>query len=261
MNKSKTLTHIPLGKLIKNPPKNVEFNLSKSANKFMNKCFLGSNDLRADDYIHYKGGVPQVVNDWGNTFDINLGIPENVDYALATILSIKMEWIKKLSETSLEIGEKRYKSAMHNNALETNIPSLYKIPVIEDGLEFFVSTQKLNLEDVNKEIKTKQEINLTTPLVKLKSTEDFSDKFEGTTAIVDGKLHQCNSVKVITEFDLNLDGAEVKQAAVVCLIVGSCASSPAMKKHIVIDRPFYVYTKVNNRLSFSSFVNIDSFIS
>jgi hypothetical protein len=261
MNKSKILTHIPLGKLLENPPNNVEFSLSKSAQKFMNKCFIGSKDLSADEYIHYKDGKPQVVNDWGDTFGLNLGIPDNIDYALATILNVKMKWIKKLNETSLEIGKKKYKSVMHNNALETSIPSLYKIPVVEKGLEFFVSTQKLELGSVNKEIKIKKEINLTTPLVKLRATEDLSSKFDGTTAIVDGQLHQCNSVKVITEFDLTLDGAEVKQAAIVNLIVGSCASLPVIKKHIIIDKPFYVYTKINNRLSFASFIDIDSFIS
>jgi hypothetical protein len=256
LKESNNLTHIPLAKLVNNMPDGIELNLSNSANEFLSEQFTGSPELSADSYLHYKDGLPEDVNEWGRTFNMELGL--SGDYALATILNIAMKWREKSDSVPVTIDDISYKAAKHKIAWKTNVPDVYQIPVKESDLTFLVSTTPISLDLVDGAINKVEEISLTAPLVSLKTEEDLTEEFSGTTALVHGERMICSQVKVITEFEMDLEGAEVKQAAAIMLVRG-CMSP--MKQHIIINNPFYVYVKVKDHLVFSAYVQLDSFLT
>lgn len=256
MNQSQNLTYIPLAKLVNNLPDDVSLQLSADAQAFLAEQFTGAPDLAADDYLHYKDGVPAVVNEWGRGFDLELGLDPEGDYALATILHIAMKWRQKAEAITLQIDRTPYQAANHDNAWRTNIEGLYQIPVKEDGLTFLVSAERINLDMIDESVFQTEEIELSVPLVSMKTEENLSPVFEGTIANVNGEAMICSSVKVLTELEMDLAGAEVKQAATMMLMRGCLGPS---KPHIVINKAFYAYVKVKDKLVFAAKIDKDSF--
>jgi hypothetical protein len=257
MKNSKILTYTPLAKLFQNIPNNISVNLSDSATEFLSEVFTGDTGSTLDSYLHYKDGTPNVVNDWGKTFGLDLDAQG--EYALATILNIKMKWEDDAYDKQLIINNKKYEAGIHYAISATNIPNLYNIPLQEDNIQFFVSDIKIPLEIIDKVLEKKEEVDLTLPLVKMDDVEDLSDIFSESSFTVDNVQHDCSDVKMVTKLDIGLLGAEVRQAAVVSAVSG-CLSAPVIRRNVIINKPFYVYIKVSGKLAFASYVGLDSFI-
>lgn len=257
MKKSKILTYAPLAKLFQNIPENISINLSDSAEEFLSEVYTGDTGNSLDSHLHYKNGTPNVVNAWGTTFGLDLNAQG--DYAIATILNIKMKWEDDAYEESLYIDNTKYNAGIHYGISATNIDNLYNIPLKEDNIQLFVSDIAIPLEKIEKVLEKKEDIDLTIPLIKMDNTEDLSNSFSGSSFTVDNIKHECSDVKIITQFDMGLLSAEVRQAAVVSAVSG-CLSAPIIRRNVIIDKPFYVYIKVSGKLAFASYLSMDSFI-
>ena len=256
MSQSKILTYIPFGKLFENMPDHINFTLSKNGEDFLDNNFTKCSEELSENYMHYKDGTPETVNAWAKEFGLDLNL--SGDYAIATILHIAMTWEKPANETEIYYNDVTYEAGWHNEALRTNVHELYNIPVEDEFVGFFVSTKEFPLDELNNKIFEYQEINLSLPIVKLKIEEDLSKHFLGSSAIINEKPYYCSGAKSLTELDITLKGAEVKQAA--ALVLEFTSAAPFLKDSIIIDKPFYVYVKVKDSLIFAAYIDLDSWV-
>lgn len=257
MNKSKVLTYIPLKMLTKKFKD--ELFLSESAKKFLEDNYSGNQESIDCKYINYKAGTSIEVNEWAKSFGVEINTQG--DYVIATILNTIMNWKKEASEQKIKVNGKFYKGATHYNINETQIPNLYEIPLYEEEFSFYVSDIKIpiNLINENKKIEKKEYVDLTLPIINLKNEENLSSAFYGTYRSFNNNKDEIQDVKIITEFEMDLKGSKLKQIASLATISSSCTPFKPNKK-VLINKPFYVYIKINQEIIFAVYLNLDSFL-
>lgn len=255
MSKSKILTYIPFGKMFENMPQHIDFKISQSGQNFLDNNFTKCTEELSDLYMHYKDGIPEDVNDWAKQFDLDLKL--SGDYAIATILNIAMTWKNEAQANKIIYNDVFYNSGWHDFAFDTNKEGLYQIPVEDHTIGLFISTKPFELDSLNEIIYSTEEINLNLPLVKLKIEEDLTQHFKGSKAYIDNQAYYCENAKSLTELNVTLKGAEVKQAATLTLRT-TCVMP--QKRNVLIDKPFYLYVKVKDSLIFAAYVDVDGWI-
>lgn len=264
---TKTLTHLPMGKIkqfIEENFENIEF--SKKAIKFYEDNYIGR-DVNTDDIIKLKDGNPSEVSNWlKETFNINMSL--DGDYAIAAVLALLIEFKEKAKfDLSKDVNGDPIGVAMHKNLVSyfnSKKPEqeLYRLNLKNKDFEMYVSKQDIDLSAVDKFTFVKgKNIHLELPLVKYEEEVDLTETFKGTSMKkVDNQIdYSISSAKALTILDLGLDKVEIKQVAAICMVMAS-ATVVDLTRWVNINDNFNIYVKYKGRLVFASKMIKEDFI-
>ena len=266
------LTQVPIGKIKHFIEENFDnINFTKAAINFFENNFLG--DIpQIGDLLHLKDGVPSEVKKWlKDEFDISLDL--NGDYAIATVISLALEFKKKAVFTEIkDVNSKNIAAGVHKSVNifrmkdKNENHDLIKLNIKNEGYEVYVSEKEIPVKLIDHPMRFKHfnkndVVHLTLPLVKYEEEKDITEYFKGSSMIKKSDLEQYSISKALTytKVDLGLDKVEVKQAAAICMVVAS-ATRVDLTRNLKINDSFYFYVRANNRLLFASKMNLEDFI-
>lgn len=274
MEKTKAITQIPMGKIkefIENNFEEIMF--SKKAEEFFENEFLG--DLHnVGNLLDIKDGNPSEVSNWLKE-EYNIDLDLNGDYAIASVLAILLEFVKRAEFRVIKGDEQEYGGGYHEFcktfkfiSRNKNIP-FYELNVKDKDFQVIVSEEELDLAVLNNPLLFKKKVykdnrektHLTLPMVSYQEECDLGEVFKGSSMIKkdSSDKYEITDAKTITKLDLGLDKVEVKQVAAVMMIVGCATPLDLTPRHTIKD-DFYIYIRYNNRVLFGSKMIKEDFV-
>lgn len=269
---NKILTQLPIGKIKKFIEENFkEVTFSDKAEAFFKKEFLGD-IANVDQLIALKDGDPKLIEIWLRE-EYGIDMELSGDYAIATVLSLLLEFEEEAFPKTISINDEEYKGGVHyvENRLKGFINkkefTLYPLELKDPDFKMYISEKEVDQKYLNtpflfkKTFQKSKPIRLTIPLAKFADQVDYEDVFNGSTMInkSNSKHYELNQIKTLTLLDLGLDKVEVEQIAVACFAVSSC-SAPDMTESLTIKRDYYVYVTYKDRLVFGSLIEKADFL-
>ena len=188
------LTQVPIGKIKHFIEENFDnINFTKAAIDFFENNFLG--DIpQIGDLLHLKDGVPSEVKKWlKDEFDISLDL--NGDYAIATVISLALEFKKKAVFTEIkDVNSKNIAAGVHKSVDifrmkdKNENHDLIKLNIKNEGYEVYVSEKEIPVKLIDhpmrfKHFKKNDVVHLTLPLVKYEEEKDITEYFKGSSMI------------------------------------------------------------------------------
>ncbi|CAH7361325.1 conserved hypothetical protein [Vibrio chagasii] len=277
------ITNTALGGLINITPDFVTLLPNKEQKAYLEQIYTGEADVWASDLLDYKHGTGKQVSDWMRDRGFSPTFNEKSPFAMAAFLEVVTKWLHKPEESLFKLDGEIYQRAIHTKAMEiVGDPSLVELElsggkptlinmsgeVLEyfkkhETLRLFVSTELKELSTFNTAITQGREMELHLPYAE-SSMENEIEELCGMNAILFGEEAEVDNVHVTTKFRIDNLGAKAEQMASMAMCYSGCLmpQTRVWEHRIdVIDRDYYCYITLNDKLAFAVKIETDDFIS